>query len=129
MDKVINLTDHIENLEQKRQLQEYRSRIDAIKKITHCSSCRMKCSMCGQYLEISNSCNNCGAGHGYIFCNSCSSEFEDFISLSNGTKLNHALWHNEEWKRMWMAWLQYQKTLKDFIQSSEFRLLLEEMDT
>ena len=129
MDKIVSLTDRIENLEQKRQLKEYRSRIDAVKKITYCSSCRMKCSMCGQYLDISDSCGSCSTGHGHIFCKSCSSEFEDFISLSKGAKSNHALWHNEEWKRMWMTWLQYQQALKDFIKSPEFKLLLEEMDT
>ena len=129
MDKVVSLTDRIENLEQKRLLKEYRSRIDALKKITRCSSCRMKCSMCGQYLEINDSRHICCPGHEYIFCNSCSSEFEDFLSLSKGMKRNQALWHNEEWKRMWMTWLQYQKALKDFIKSSEFKLLLEEMDT
>ena len=129
VEKIVSIKDRIDSREQKRVLKKYHEKIQAIKKVTHCSSCHMKCPMCGKYLESNNPQNKRGKyKYHYGFCESCRSEFEDYLLLTEGERTNQVIWHNKEWKRMWSAWLQYQKAITEFINSTEFRILMEELD-
>lgn len=130
MEKIVYLRERIESHKNEIQLEEYRKKIDAIRKVTQCSSCHLRCAMCGQYLDATDSFNNLDEDdHEYTFCDSCGGEFKDFLSLLNGEKIPQVFWHNEEWKKMWSAWLNYQQAINGFMDSPEFIKMLEELDT
>ena len=129
MKKVVNIEGRIESKKQKRQLELYRVKVDAIKKVIHCSSCHFKCAMCGLQVRETDSSYNSISSLGYTFCESCRGEFEDFLSISRGEKSPDLFWQNKEWISMWAAWLKYQETIAGFMNSSEFKLLLKELDS
>ena len=129
MDKIVNLTDRIESEKQKQKLVQFHGKVEAIQKVTQCVSCHFRCASCGQYLhEIEEAQSSSLSGHGYILCEGCKGEFEDFLSLSRNEKHSGLFWHNKEWKEMWSAWASYQEAIKDYIDSPEYKLLLKEMN-
>ena len=130
MDKIVNLGERIENREKKKQLKQYRGKIETLKKIIQCSSCHFKCAMCGLQMEARVSSREVHlAPIGMIFCESCRDEFEDFLSISRGVNRSDIFWHNQEWKDMWSAWVKYRKSINTFMDSPEFRLLLKEINS
>ncbi|MBW2031114.1 MAG: hypothetical protein JRH06_05235 [Deltaproteobacteria bacterium] len=129
MRKVVSIRDRLEGKKQKEQIQKFRGKIDTIQKIIQCSSCQMKCAMCGVHIrEIASESHPIESPLGLAFCESCKGEFEDFIALSRGKKDADIFWHNKEWGKMWSSWLNYRKALNAFVESPEFRLLLDELD-
>ncbi|MBW2063629.1 MAG: hypothetical protein JRJ03_01730 [Deltaproteobacteria bacterium] len=129
MQKVISLKERLKGKKQKEQIRKFRGKIDTIQKIIQCSSCHMKCAMCGMHLrEEQHEPHPVESSLGLSFCECCRGEFEDFIALSRAKKDSDIFWHNKEWKKMWASWLSYRKALNTFMQSPEFRLLLEELD-
>ena len=130
MDKIVNLEERIEDREKKKQLKQYRGKIETLKKIIQCTSCHFKCAMCGLQMEARCPSREAHlAPIGLILCESCRDEFEDFLSTSRGVNRSDIFWHNQEWKDMWSAWLKYRKSINTFMDSSEFRLLLEEINS
>lgn len=131
MEKVVSIREKLKRREQNRQLKRYRGKIKVIQKVAQCSSCHLKCAMCGQYLDESDfpSDNPETSVHEYIFCEDCQGEYEDFLSFSKGMKNPKVFWHNKEWAKMWSAWLDYQQAINGFVDSREFRLLIEEQNT
>ncbi|MFC1532949.1 hypothetical protein ACFLZG_07270 [Thermodesulfobacteriota bacterium] len=130
MEKIVNIRERIENRKNKNRLKQYQNKIDAIQKVTQCSSCNLKCAMCGKYLDVKDpfydpDTSDCE----YTFCESCGGEFEDFLSLSKGEENPQVFWHNKEWKKMWSAWLSYQQAIDDFMDTQEYKIMLEELDT
>ena len=129
MDKIINIRERIESRIQERKLERYRGKMEAIKTVAQCSSCHFKCAMCGLHLKKTDpSANSTSPSVGFIFCESCGEEFENFLSISEGEKRPDIFWHNKEWMNMWSAWINYKKAIKGFINSPEFKLLRDELD-
>lgn len=128
MKKIISLEERIEDKRQKERLEQYRGKIETIQKVLQCSSCHLKCAMCGTQIEGPGSgCH--GAGNsGLQFCESCREEFQEFLAIKKGQKEPTLFWHNKEWKEMWSAWLDYRKAMNAFLRSAEFKLLLEELN-
>lgn len=128
MKKIINLEERIENRKQREKLERYRGKAETVQKILQCSSCNLKCAMCGIQIEDFHS-GCCAAGpQGLRFCECCREEFEEFLAVKNGKKTPDLFWHNNEWKEMWSAWLDYRKALTAFLRSAEFKLLMEELN-
>jgi hypothetical protein len=129
MEKIIDIRKRIESQKNSLQLKRYWTKIDTLRRVTQCSSCRLKCSMCGQYLDnADSSCNAGESDRGYTFCDPCREEYEDFLALSRGKGTPKVFWHNKEWKRMWSAWLRYRQAINDFFDSPEFDIMLEELE-
>ncbi|MFH1351575.1 MAG: hypothetical protein ABII26_11680 [Pseudomonadota bacterium] len=124
MDKIVNIQERLERNKHKRLLERDRGKIEAIQKVIQCSSCHFRCAMCGLYIKESESSSHTNHIQGYAFCESCGGEFEDFLTVSRGEHPD-LLWHNKEWVKMWSAWLNYRKAIDDFINSAEFKRLLE----
>ncbi|MBN2123845.1 MAG: hypothetical protein JW821_06110 [Deltaproteobacteria bacterium] len=131
MDKVVHIGKRIANRRQREQLRKYREKVQGLQKVMQCSSCHLRCAMCGLYLRTPGSPQEAfSPSYGFIFCESCREEFEDFLVLNKGGKTpEKAFWHNREWFGMWSAWLNYRKALAAFVSSPEFRTLMEEDDT
>lgn len=128
MEKIISLEERIENKKQKEKLEHYRGRIETVQKILQCSSCNLKCAMCGIQIEGSHSGCHASGHQGLPFCECCKEEFEEFLAIKKGQKEPDLFWHNKEWKEMWSAWLEYRKAMSAFLRSAEFKLLLEELN-
>jgi hypothetical protein len=128
MDKIVDINKRIELKKQKTQLTQYRDKIRALQKIVQCSSCQFKCAMCDHHLQENDISHDCQTAQGLVLCDSCRGEYEDFLAMSNGEKPDDIFWHNEAWLKMWSAWLGYRRAINDFMNSPEFKLLLEEMD-
>lgn len=128
MEKVVSITERIESKKQKHELIRYHGKIAAIKKVTQCSSCYLKCMMCGQYLDEGNYNPDNEIENEYVFCDNCDNEYKNFLALCHGEGHDQEPWHNREWKNMWAAWLRYQKAMKGFKSSPEFQDLMEELN-
>lgn len=128
MKKIISLEERIEDKRQKERLEQYRGKIETIQKVLQCSACNLKCAMCGtQIQEHGSGCH--GAGNsGLQFCECCREEFQEFLAIKKGQKEPTLFWHNKEWKAMWSAWLDYRRAMTAFLSSSEFKLLMEELN-
>ena len=129
MDKIVNIEKRLEKKKRKEHLERYRNKIRSLQRSIQCSSCHLRCAMCGFHIEAkAASDQNFKLSHGFALCEDCRVEFEDFISLSRDGVSSELFWHNTEWREMWSAWLRYRDALKAFIASPEFNLMLDELD-
>ncbi|RLB21778.1 MAG: hypothetical protein DRG76_08285, partial [Deltaproteobacteria bacterium] len=101
MTKVFRLTDRLETKKKKEQAETYRNKLKAIQRTVRCAFCNLKCSMCGQYLskeEVAHSLFS--SSDGFNLCESCGSEFEDFIRISTNHTSSGMFWHKEAWLKL-----------------------------
>ncbi len=129
MDNVIDIQTRIDRLRQGQQMERHREKIRALQKVLHCSSCHLKCAMCGH--PLSGPPETRGGETtppGYAFCDGCKGEFEDFMSISSGGKGAEVFWHTTAWMEMWSAWLDFQQAIQRFKRSPEYTLLLSEIE-
>jgi hypothetical protein len=83
--------------------------------------------MCGHHLDHDSDSYKAEPGPlGYVFCESCRGEFEDFLAITSGEKKAEVFWQNKAWLDMWSTWLEYQQAIQRFMRSPEFKLLLSE---
>jgi len=131
MDKIVDIQKRIESRKQKIHLKAYQKRKDALKRITQCSLCYMKCAICGMHLDASEygPAPPETSGREFTLCRTCGEELEDFLALSDTDERSQAFWHNSEWEDMWSAWLKYQQAITRFVNSTEYKQLQEELDT
>ena len=128
-DKIVSLRERLENKKQKEQLEQYRGKVETVQKMIQCSSCHVRCAMCGHHVKAKDASTHPHTSSlGLTFCASCKREFEDFLSISRGKEKSEVFWHNKEWIKMWSAWLNYRQAMTAFVDSPEFKLLLEELN-
>ena len=128
--KIVSLADRLENKTHKKQVERYREKVESIQKIVQCGSCRIRCAMCGLYLNNDDtSFKPFSNSTGLTLCESCRSEFDDFLSVSRGGQRSEVFWHNEKWVKMWSAWINYRKAMTAFVESPELKQLMEELKT
>ena len=129
MDKVVNIEERLASKRLKLQLEKHQGKIGAIQKLIQCSSCHFRCALCGQHLGESDCSSTIpSASFGFVFCDDCGEEFEEYLAVSRGEKSPEVSWHNEEWLKMWSAWLDYRRTIKGFVGSPEFKSLLDKFE-
>ncbi len=122
MEKILNITDRLEEKRRKREMEENRQRIETLEKIVLCSSCHFRCAMCGHHLNATDpSCPASSSSPGFTLCETCQAEFETFQEIKSGEGHPDALWHNEEWIDLWSAWLEYHKAINEFRNSTEYK--------
>lgn len=128
MDKIVSLQKRIENKKQKDQLRQYRRKVQSIQKVAQCSSCHLRCAMCGLYLKPTDSNHHTHSSlPRNTFCENCKEEFEAFIAISKGEKQPEFFWQNKEWMNMWSTWVIHRKAINRFTDTPEFKLILEEI--
>ena len=125
MDKVFNITDRLKDKKRKQQAELYRNKIETIQRIVQCASCHFKCAMCGHHLNTpDSSCPPTLAPSGLNLCENCRAEFEDFLEISKGKKTSNIFWHNDEWGKLWAAWMAFHQAVSEFKRSTEFQQLV-----
>ncbi len=116
MDKVLSITGRIEDKKRQEQIENNRSKFDAVQRLLQCGSCRLKCAMCGRHADESES--SMLKKHPppeFVLCESCGAEFEDYRRISEQKgKPGDIFWHNREWLEMWSCWVAYQRSLDKF---------------
>ena len=129
MSKVLNISERLKTKDKKKKAEFYRDRMGAIYRAIQCAFCNLKCSMCGRYLskeEVSRSLFS--SNDGFNLCESCGSEFEDFIKISTNQSTSELFWQKDAWCKLWSSWVDYQEALKAFKDSPEFKKLTRELE-
>jgi len=127
MTKIVDMQHQLQKKKQKELLEKHRGRVETVQKMIQCSSCHFRCSMCGMQLEGGG-----GAVKSYpglAFCEGCGQEFDEYQNISRGKKQPEVFWHNTDWLNVWSSWLSYRRAISAFMNSREFKLLIEEMDS
>jgi len=128
MKKVVIIPNHREEKKQKQEVEVHNHKIETMKRIVLCSSCHLRCAMCGEHMEGSNSCCPNAYQDSLNLCECCRTEFDDFLVNAKGEKGPDIFWHNKEWVRLWSAWLDYRRAIREFKNSAEFKQLTTELD-
>jgi len=124
MNNVLNITDKLNEKRLKQQTEIHRHKMEKVQRVVQCSSCHYRCSMCGYHVEnTDSSCPSESSPPDLNLCESCRAEFEDFTKILSGKKGYNAFWHNKEWIKLWSAWLDYVRAIKEFKNSNEFKQL------
>ena len=124
MEKILNITNRIEEKKQKEQIKTYRHKIETVQKVIQCSLCHFKCAMCGYHLESTDqSPSQVSSLPDLFLCENCRDEFEDFSKMKSEKRGSDIRWHNKEWINLWSAWLDYQHAIRGFKDSGEFKQL------
>ena len=109
MSNVIKIDDKLKEKEKKRKAEEYQEKIDTILRTVQCSSCHLKCAMCGYHLDAPGCAFSQDASfYEFILCEDCRNEFEDYLDLADGGGGKKNIWHNKEWMALWSSWLRFQ---------------------
>lgn len=120
--KIVSIKHRLKDKQRKQREQLYRNRIQTLRRIAQCASCTIKCAMCGQHLQAGETRNAFQSLQIKLpLCNSCQSEYEDFLKITRGEKSSRAPWHNKEWCKLWTAWLEYQQAIRDFKRTKGFK--------
>ena len=126
MTKIVDMQHQIQKKRQKELIEKYRDRMETVQKMIQCSSCYFRCAMCGMPVERSSAVKS---SPGLTFCEGCRQEFEVYQDISRGEKQPELFWHNREWQNVWSSWLGCRRAISEFIKSTGFKLLIEEMDS
>lgn len=118
--------DECMEAEKKRHKQEKIKKLIAIRRIFECTKCSLKCTRCGTQAAVSHS-SSYSRHMPYRFCTSCEDEFRDFLNRKRGKARKDLYWQNREWMATWETWIEYQKALKKYENSNEFKKLLHEL--
>lgn len=128
MDKIVDICDRIESKKQLKEAEKHRGKLEAIQKLIQCSSCHFRCAMCGHHMDATEASDDSPpVSIGFSLCQTCRDEFERFQSIAEEGEASDVSWHNEEWVNMWSAWLNYRRAITGFINSREFKMLMEEL--
>jgi hypothetical protein len=129
MNKILNITNKLEDKKRKQQKKIHRGKMETLQRIVQCSSCHFKCAMCGYHLSTADSPNAPSSSpSNFYLCESCRDEFREYMKMTSGKKESDIFWHNREWMKLWSAWFDFQQAIKEFKNSVEFEQLIEELD-
>jgi hypothetical protein len=59
-----------------------------------------------------------------VLCGSCKTDFDDYKTAVEKERDRDCFWHNEQWMALWSSWICYQRAIRSFINSEEFRQLI-----
>ena len=122
MNKVHDIADRREEKKREKEVYAHRHKLGTLQRIVQCASCHFRCAMCSYHLEASDSSHpSDSSSTDFNLCESCRAEYEDFLKMKDTHDESHIPWHNDEWKKMWSAWLEYQLAIRKFRDSGEFK--------
>lgn len=124
MDKVLNIEDRLQANRRRRELEARSHKVEAVRKLVQCTSCRLRCAMCGCQVENQDLQPSRFGELDFVLCTSCKTDFDDYKAVAEGRSAPESFWHNEQWAALWSAWLDYQSAIRKFINSEEFKELM-----
>lgn len=129
MEKILDISERIRHKKHKEAIESHHRRVAALQKAVQCSACHLKCAMCGQHLGSPGDCPPMAASDGFTLCEPCRMEYANYLSAREGGAERTFFWHNKEWVKLWSSWVEYQKSIREFRMSHEFRRITSETDT
>ena len=127
MSKVISLDDKLKLPSEQRDALERKRKILAVRKVFQCTHCSSKCERCGISVGPEHKRAEGSARIPYNFCDSCAEEYIEYINRLQGKGNIKDYWYNHAWNKVWQAWIEYQGAIDQYMQSKEFRQLLDEL--
>ena len=125
MAKVIDLSDR---KKVKADLQRT-DKLEGLKSLLQCSGCAQRCAKCGVHGQPNYRVTHPGSGVTFQLCSLCKDEYDDLLTYLNTGEEDYApFWFNREWVRQWMAWLDYQWALLNYLNSAEVLQVLSELE-
>jgi hypothetical protein len=122
MKKILDIADRLEEKRRRKEVEAHRKKLGALQRVVQCAACHFRCAMCGYHLEGADSPHPpASPSHDFHLCESCRAEFEDFLKMTSSKEGSRIPWHNKEWMKMWSAWVNYQKAIREFRNSGDFR--------
>lgn len=125
MAKVIDLTD-------RKKVKEDLSKGDKLRglqSLFRCAHCGARCAKCGAHGEATQHITHTGSGVSFRLCQMCLEEYQDLLAyLEADPKPEVPFWFNREWIRQWLAWLDYQWALANYVSSPEVLQVLKELE-
>jgi hypothetical protein len=95
-------------------------KLQGLLSLVRCSSCGAKCAKCGAHSDDTRPVRQQNTDLRFILCGECHEEWLDLLDyLEAGRKRPRPFWFNREWARQWMAWLDYQWSLVNYVSSPE----------
>ena len=125
MTNVFDIGHVREEKDRARHARSTRRKIETVRRLVQCTSCRFRCAMCGDRSE--DDVPETASGSEFTLCAGCREEYEAFLALSDGKDASDAFWHNEAWYALWGAWADYQRAIKAFKNSKEFREIIAQL--
>ncbi|HIC90945.1 MAG TPA: hypothetical protein EYP21_02565 [Syntrophaceae bacterium] len=64
----------------------------------------------------------------FRLCEDCEEEYKEYQARLDGKKAGPFYWRNKEWMAIWKSWIDYQESLRQYRESKEFVMLLNELE-
>jgi len=115
---------------QKQAVSQKMRRFEAFRKTLQSSCCVFKCEKCGTALQPVRESSESEIRKlrvPYRFCESCSSEYIDYIERLKGREGSDFSWQNAEWMDSWKRWIDYQWSVDRYLKSKEYQNLTAEI--
>ena len=130
MADIISLNDR-QNLKEREQSEIIRrQKFSIFQKTLQCSKCPSRCEKCGVQIDMAHArTDEYTLRVPYRFCESCSSEYMDYIDRLKGKADPAGNWQNEDWMDIWKRWIDYQGAVDRYLKSKEYRLMVQEQST
>ncbi|MBU2551137.1 MAG: hypothetical protein KKB20_22185 [Proteobacteria bacterium] len=125
MAEVIDLKDR---QKLKRDMEQV-EKLESLQTMLRCGRCGMRCAKCGQHDDSVRQVTHSGTDIRFQLCGFCLDEYLDLIAYLGTPKRPDApLWQNREWVRQWLAWIDYQAALTNYMTSPEVLSVIYELD-
>ena len=120
------------DLEFRKKLKQDLSRTDkleGLQSLLRCSQCSARCSKCGAHNMPTSYVTHPGTKVTFRLCPDCLDEYTDLTAyLEAGSKYDGPVWHNREWVRQWLAWMDYQWAMENYLSSPEVLSIIAELE-
>lgn len=124
MDNILNIEDLLQTRRRRRELESKTRRIQALRNLVQCTSCRFRCAMCGCRIGSDDMQPASFQGLDFVLCENCKTDFDDYKAVVEKKRLPDCFWHNDEWVALWSSWIRYQRAMRSFMNSEEFKQLM-----
>ncbi len=127
MDKVLNIEERLRANRRQREIEEGSQKVEAVRKLVQCTSCRLRCAMCGCQVDDEDPRPSRFGELDFQLCDSCRADFDDYKATVEGREIPELFWRNEQWTDLWTSWLEYQRSIRKFINSDGFKELMKSL--
>ncbi|MFO8090249.1 MAG: hypothetical protein R6U13_10465 [Desulfatiglandaceae bacterium] len=124
MDNILNIEDLLQTRRRRRELETKTRKVQAVRKLVQCTSCRFRCAMCGGRVEVDDMQPVKFEELDFVLCENCKTDFDDYKAVVEKKLSSDCFWHNKEWVALWSSWIGYQRAIRSFKNSKEFKQLM-----
>ncbi|AOY57391.1 hypothetical protein B2D07_02950 [Desulfococcus multivorans] len=127
MADIISLENKFQEAREKKVAADRKRKLQAVRAVLQEAKGILTCEKCHQELDDEAAHRERDLRVPYVFCDSCAEEYVDYIERLQGRGDQTCYWRNRQWFDVWRRWIDYRGTIDTYLQSKEFRQLLEEL--